>query len=217
MSPGSPKPRTCTEPVRPKQSQCDVRNTEVMRALLARSKFASFCSAASWLALHYVMCYPASVSRGSPPLDAFWETWALITCYPGFVIYPFFDDDVRTRRIIRCAFIALASVGIGVALANVNSSRPRIGHLAGWFGVVYYESFDVCVYVTLASLAVFVAGWGTEWLATWFWSFLREFADTSSPRNSRRFVFNLQSTAIGVAVIGAEMAILGYAIRRWPL
>ena len=91
---------------------------------------------------HFILCYPASVSRGHPPINPFWEYIAIYLAFLSPVIAPAFEDfsdSPVTRKTILSAFAVVAAVIAAVPLANMAGARPRIGHLAGYLGVWRYD------------------------------------------------------------------------------
>jgi hypothetical protein len=90
------------------------------------------------LALHFVLCYPAAVCRGLPPLEPFWRV-AIFLPFPGVVLLTAFDDysfAPRLRKASLLGFCVASSIILGVATTNLSDVRPHTGHLAGYLGLV---------------------------------------------------------------------------------
>ncbi len=91
---------------------------------------------------HFILCYPAAVSRGHPPINPFWEYIAIYLAFLSPSIAPAFNDFSDTpmiRKTILATFAVVAATIAAVPLTNMSGTRPRIGHLAGYFGVWRYD------------------------------------------------------------------------------
>jgi hypothetical protein len=94
------------------------------------------------LIAHLVLCFPAAVSRGSHPIDPFWEYVAIYIAFLSPLFSPAFEDfsdRPKIREGILATFAILAAAITAVPMANIAAARPRIGHLAGYLGVWQYE------------------------------------------------------------------------------
>lgn len=113
---------------------------------------------ASALVGHFMLCYPASVSRGHPPISLFWECSAIYLAFLSPAIAPAFEDFSDSpviRKTILSVFSVVAAVMTAVPLTNMAGARPRIGHLAGYFGVWRYDCGTIMMKtVVIAAMAV---------------------------------------------------------------
>ena len=94
------------------------------------------------LVAHFILCYPASVSRGHPPINPFWEYIAIYLAFLSPAVAPAFEDFSDSpiiRKTVLAVFAVVAAVIAAVPMANMAGARPRIGHLAGYFGVWRYD------------------------------------------------------------------------------
>lgn len=90
------------------------------------------------LVLHFVLCYPAAVCRGWPPLAPSWLV-ATVLVFPCVGLLPGFDDlghAPRARRILLTTFCVACSLILGVAATNLADARPHTGHLVGYMGLI---------------------------------------------------------------------------------
>ena len=91
---------------------------------------------------HFALCYPAAVSRGYAQIDPFWEYIAIYLVFLSPALAPIFEnfsDSPKIRKTILALFAVVAAMIAAVPLANMAGARPRIGHLAGYFGVWRYD------------------------------------------------------------------------------
>jgi hypothetical protein len=133
------------------------------------------------LLVHAALCYPGATQRGWPPIHPFWDGMALCLGLSAVMFFPFFDDRLATRRLIRIGFLALYCFVAGIAMANFRSGvRPSIGHLAGIAGVLEFELPSCIIYSVGLFILFYLPIWGLELLAVDFWRRLRKFPDTAS-------------------------------------
>lgn len=107
---------------------------------------------------HSILCYPAAVSRGDPPIDPFWEYVAIYLVFLSPAISPAFDDFSdfpMLRNAILLVFAIVAAVIAAVPLTNMAGPRPRYGHLAGYWGVWQYDGGMIIMQsITVSVVAV---------------------------------------------------------------
>jgi hypothetical protein len=133
------------------------------------------------LVLHFVLCYPAAICGGHPPLEPLWLL-AIYIVFPCVGLLPAFDDfsyAPRARHVSLAVFCAVSSVILGAAAANLSDARPHTGHLAGYLGLFRYRSPEV-VFESIARLTLvlpFVFCW--ESIARGVWDRVRRFASPS--------------------------------------
>jgi len=165
------------------------------------------------LAAHCVMCYPAATCRGDPPIGTFWRTGALATGLVGFVVYPFFDDRITTRRVIRVLYVPLVCLALCVAFANLSDARPHVGHWAGVVGVVKYRLSYVVFGALVWCCLAFPLAWAFEYWATLRWAAVRKF------REPPEGLFQCSISAILVLqALVAVLIVLILVVREiWPL
>ena len=128
--------------------------------------------------MHAWLCYPAATCRGYPPLNPFWESFAIYLGFLGVAFAPAFDDfDDRpaVRRFALGTFAGFACLVLGVALANLGGARPHIGHLAGYWGVVRYDWPMVVVCAAQSAIIAVPFVFCLESVARALWSLLRRF------------------------------------------
>ena len=133
------------------------------------------------LMLHTVLCYPAAVSRGYPPIRPF-DFLAIFLAPAGMIIPPLFADfrqDDRSK-LLRTAWIACGFCFVwGVVDTNMSSPRPHIGHLEGVVGLVESHTVEVVfrggLYFPIALLFFFCL----EGVMNGVWSLIRGFRSTS--------------------------------------
>ena len=116
---------------------------------------ATLCAA---LIAHFILCYPAAVSRGYPPINPFWEYVAIYLAFLAPMISPAFEDfsdSPMIRKGILSIFAVVAAVIAAVPLTNMAGAHPHIGHLAGYIGVWRYD-FAMIFVNTIAGSVVAV-------------------------------------------------------------
>ena len=104
---------------------------------------------------HAVLCYPASVARGYPPIHWFWTHFAIYPIFLTPIAAPAFEDfsDCPGFRNVILVMFAIAGAAIAaVPLTNIASGRPSIGHLAGYWGVWRYNFRPLVIYFGFASI-----------------------------------------------------------------
>src|SRR5262249_24592044 len=114
--------------------------------------------------------------RGCPSIHPFWEAMALYLGLYAFVVFPIFDDCLRTRRLVRNTFLPLFCFVSAVAQANLKGPTPHIGSLAGIAGVLSFTR-SYWIYAIGLLIILYPIAWGLEALAVDFWRRVRVFAD----------------------------------------
>jgi len=130
---------------------------------------------------HAVFCYPAATCRGFPTIGPFWEVLAPYVMFLPVVLVPIFDDfeyAATIRRNVLLSFCVAMTCLFAVAQANLGSSRPHIGHLAGYWGVVWYDWPDVVAYTIQSLIVVVPFVVCLESVGRGFWSLIRRFPDS---------------------------------------
>jgi hypothetical protein len=164
------------------------------------------------LVLHFVLCYPAAISRGWPPLEPFWLV-AIYLPFLGVALLPAFDDfsyAPRIRRLSLLAFCVASSIILGAAAANLSDIRPHHGHLVGYVGLLRDSWVDVLVHGTLCFVVVlpFVFCWYS--ISRTIWDHVRCFAN---PIPTRARVNDL---LLIVASVGLLCGIVRLVVRLGP-
>lgn len=167
--------------------------------VVRRSPVACYLLATAAFAAHVLLCYPAAVRRGYPPIHPFWEYVAPYLAYLAIVLFPLFDDRGETLRKTKLIFLSSSVLMNGIVSTNLGSGRPSIGHLCGISGILT----GVPVMVALDSLShailVLPIGLGVCMLAEQAWSHIRGFADEGDDRAWLRFTTS--GLLGGVAII----------------
>jgi hypothetical protein len=130
------------------------------------------------LILHFVLCYPAAICRGHPPLEPFWLV-AMYVAFPCVGLLPAFDDfryAPRARHVSLAVFCAASSMILGTAGANLSDARPHTGHLVGYLGLVR-DRWPEILLESIARLTLvlpFIFWW--ESVCRGLWDHVRRFA-----------------------------------------
>ena len=130
---------------------------------------------------HCALSYPATVSRGYPPIDPFWEYVAIYIVFLFPIIPPVFDDfaaSPKVRNRILISFAIAAAVTTSVAKTNMMSATPRPGAHAGYFGVWYHGFAMVVINTVLVSLVAVPFVICLESIARSLWGIIRTFPDS---------------------------------------
>ena len=126
---------------------------------------------------HFILCYPAAVARGYPPVDPFWEYIAIYAAFITPVISPVFEDfsdSPNIRKAVLSIFAIAAAVVTAVPLANIAGARPRVGRLAGYIGVWQHEFAIIVVTALFVSLVAVPFVICIESIARTLWGKIRK-------------------------------------------
>lgn len=132
---------------------------------------------------HFILCYPAAVSRGHPPINPFWEYIAIYLVFLSPAISPAFEDfsdSPMIRKTILSVFAVIAAAIAAVPLANMAGARPRIGHLAGYFGVWRYDWGVIIMKTIVASVVAVPFVICLESIARTVWGNIRKLPRTTA-------------------------------------
>lgn len=118
--------------------------------------------------IHVLLCYPAMISRGNPPLPIFWTTWSLYLCYGILPLFSVFMGDNRTLRLIRRIFLIPCSLATSIAATNISGPRPHVGHVAGVTGLIRYQGetilLNAILLYAITNVVVAILQKGIGWL-----------------------------------------------------
>ena len=139
-----------------------------------------------WIAIacvigaHLLLCHPAATCRGYPPIREH-EIWMMFIA-PFFVGLPAFFHDSRSTR---TRGVIVASIGMaliyGIVMANFQSARPHIGHLAGMIGVVRYFWLMIPFLAIGPFIGLCVSLFVYERVTGDFWPLVRGFRAVDEP------------------------------------
>ena len=148
------------------------------RIQMRRRPVVYLAAAASVIAAHAWLSYPAAVARGHPPLDLR-DFLAPFVAPFGMALPPLFDDG-RSRPRLRVAVVAAVSLGFAFVWALIDANdgvTPHIGHLAGIRGILEYKTGDVVFGTLLFAALGFPFFFCYDRVASGFWSLLRHFGE----------------------------------------
>lgn len=145
------------------------------RLRFKRSRMAYWAATAIVVSAHAMLCYPAAISRGHPPLRPF-EILALYIAPLFMLVPPLFDDAMEITR-IRVRRSIVVTLGFcfswAVVVTNLNSPRPHVGHLFGFVGVITQDSGFVVIHTLELFIAAIAFFYCLDGVAIGWWSLWR--------------------------------------------
>lgn len=158
-----------------------------MRVVINRSSAWAIIFAMVGIVLQFVLCRPASVASGWPPINPFWiwvAPWVLL----GWCgIYVFFDDRCALRRLIRIFYVPVTCCATAGVVLNTQTIRPHIGSIVGQMGIAFEEPaayFSIAGVLTLIAFPVVVV---VEHVFLLWWKSYRFFCDQVKENPSVKF------------------------------
>ena len=167
--------------------------------VIPRSPAGSRVATGVGLVLHFLLCLPATASRGYPAINPFWESTALYLILPWCAVYVLLDDDRRVRRGNRLLFAITVSLITGAAQFNIGSATPRIGHLVGVPAIYIECALPIALYGLYQLIFIGPACWIIDEAFTQLWSRVRAFRDGDA--RTARFQFSLAALGVCLTVI----------------
>jgi hypothetical protein len=153
------------------------------------------------MAGQFALSYPAATDRAYDPIDPFWQVAPFLGLL-GVLLFPLFDDDRRTRRIVRAVYSVGASLSLGWVRSNAMSPVPHSSNL-----------LLAALLALLIVIPVYLVVWLIEKGAASVWARWREFAE-DTPGKQRRLPIRFSLAAL--LVIGFLVALV-CGTARWYL
>ena len=172
------------------------------------------------LVLLFILCYPAAICRGVPPLDPFWRLAPFLPLVGVILVFAFDDFSYapRVRRASLLGFCMVSSIILGVATTNLSDARPHTGHLVGYLGLVGHL-WQVVVgqsALWLGGLLMYVFCSESVWRG--LWDQVRRFS-SSTPTTIRIYELLLIIASLGLLLRGRSVnsAVRSILLQPSPL
>lgn len=185
--------------------------------VMQRSPAAAYLLAAAAVTAHVLLCRPAAICRGYPPIHPFWECVAPFLAYLAILLFPLCDNRPATLRCVRNCFLWPALLMNGIVTVNLTSGRPSIGHLVGIIGIISENSIELLISTAFISVLAYPAALLAEAFATRAWRQCREFTEPGASGSALRFTTTGLLGGVAAIAVLCSVAAWGYrAYHSWP-